>query len=184
MPFHNGYLPREGFKADTVLSLIRSTALNPKLLLPLILLARYTKKGQDLSILHPTAYKRIKILCWLGVARLLNNYFSNGVLNNWVKDRYNWTREIVVITGGAGGIGGQVVQLLAEKGVTVVVLDIQPLTYDAGQFSFPSSNHHRNSLMMREREKKKKQAQGYTTSNATSPLPRPYQRWPRRSDAK
>ncbi|KAM7223267.1 hypothetical protein V8F06_001480 [Rhypophila decipiens] len=132
MPFHNGYLPREGFKADTVLSIIRNTALNPKLILPLILLARYTKKGSDLSILHPTAYKRLKLLAWLGLARVVNNYFSNGVLNNWVKDKYNWSREIVVITGGAGGIGGQVVQLLAEKGVSVVVLDIQPLTYDAG----------------------------------------------------
>lgn len=132
MPFHTGMLPREGFKADTVLALMKSTVLNPKLLLPLILLARYTKKGQDLSILHPTALGRVKTLCWIGVARLLNNYFSDKVLNNWVKDTYNWSREVVVITGGAGGIGGQVVQLLAERGITVVVLDIQPLSYDAG----------------------------------------------------
>lgn len=132
MPFHNGYLPREGFKADTLLSLIRNTALNPKLLLPLILLARYTKKGSDLAILHPIAYSRIKTLCWLGIARVVNNYLSNQVLNNWVKDRYDWSREVVVITGGAGGIGGQVVQLLAERGITVVVLDIQPLTFEAG----------------------------------------------------
>ncbi|KAK3329005.1 hypothetical protein B0H66DRAFT_634253 [Apodospora peruviana] len=132
MPMHNGFLPREGFKADTVIKIIRNTALNPKLLLPLLLLARYTKKGQDLSILHPTVYSRIKTLLFIGLARILNNYFSNGVLNNWVKDKYDWSREIVVITGGAGGIGGQVVQLFAEKGITVVALDIQPLSFEAG----------------------------------------------------
>ncbi|KAK3394300.1 hypothetical protein B0H63DRAFT_42428 [Podospora didyma] len=132
MPLHNGFLPREGFKADTVLKIIRNTALNPKILLPLLLLAKYTKKGENLSILHPLAFSRIKTLFYISIARWLNNYFSKGVLNNWVKDQYDWSKEIVLITGGAGGIGGQVVQLLAERNVKVVVLDIQPLTYTAG----------------------------------------------------
>ena len=39
-------------------------------------------------------------------------------------------KEIVLITGGAGGIGGQVVQLLAERGIKVVVLDVIPMTFD------------------------------------------------------
>ncbi|KAG7293005.1 hypothetical protein NEMBOFW57_003050 [Staphylotrichum longicolle] len=132
MPMHNGFLPREGFKSDTVLKIIRNTALNPKLILPLLLLAKYTKKGQDWAILHPTAHSRLKTLLAFGLIRWISNYFSHGVLNNWVDDKYDWSREIVVITGGAGGIGGQVVQLLAEKGIKVVVLDIQPLTYPAG----------------------------------------------------
>lgn len=116
---------------DTVLGLIRSTALNPSLLLPLILLARFTKKGETLSILHPTAYARLKALLALGTFRILNNWLSDKVLNNWQNDKYTWSREIVLITGGAGGIGGHVVQLLAERGITVVVLDIQPLSYRA-----------------------------------------------------
>ena len=40
MPFHNGWLPREGFTADPVLSLVNKTVLNPVLLLPVLLLAR------------------------------------------------------------------------------------------------------------------------------------------------
>lgn len=132
MPLYNGFLPREGFRADTVLKIIRNTALNPKLLLPLLLLVKYTKKGQDWAILHPKAYSCLKNLLAFGLLRWINSYFSRGVLNNWVDDKYDWSKEIVVVTGGAGGIGGQVVQLLAERGIKVVVLDIQPLTYPAG----------------------------------------------------
>ncbi|KAK4128748.1 NAD(P)-binding protein [Parathielavia appendiculata] len=102
MPMHNGLLPREGFKGDTVLKILRNTALNPKLVLPLLLLAKYTKKGQNWAILHPTAYSRLKKLLAFGLIRWINNYFSRKVLNNWVDDKYDWSREIVVITGGAG----------------------------------------------------------------------------------
>lgn len=137
MPMHNGLLPREGFKMDAILRLIRATALNPKLLLPLVLLARFTKRGQDLAILHPLAHSRLRTLLTLGILRQISNYFSDRVLNNWTSDTYNWRREVVVITGGAGGIGGHVARLLAESGATVVVLDIQPLTYPA-----PSNIHY------------------------------------------
>ena len=130
---HNGFLPREGFKADTVLKIIRNTALNPTLTLPLLLLAKYTKKGQNLAILHPKAYSRLKTALVLGIIKWINSYLSRRVLNNWVEDKYDWSKEIVLITGGAGGIGGQVVQLLAERGIKVVVLDIQPLSYEAGK---------------------------------------------------
>ncbi|KAK3337225.1 hypothetical protein B0T19DRAFT_411876 [Cercophora scortea] len=136
MPFHTGFLPREGFKSDTVLKIIRNTALNPGLVLPLLLLARYTTKGQNLAILHPLAHSRIKTLLWVGLARWLNNWYSRRVLNNGVSDRYDWSKEVVLITGGAGGIGGHVVQMLAERNIKVVVLDIQPLTYDAGHNVF------------------------------------------------
>lgn len=37
----------------------------------------------------------------------------------------------MVITGGAGGIGGGVVKLLAERGIKVVVLDVIPMTFKA-----------------------------------------------------
>lgn len=127
----NGWLPREGFTADVVVRLIGKTALNPALTLPLLLLARFTKKGENASILHPTAYSRVKTLFYMGVARWLSNYYSNRVINNWKADKYDWSKEIVLITGGAGGIGGHVVQMLAERGVKVVVLDIQPLIFTA-----------------------------------------------------
>jgi len=131
MPMHNGWLPREGFTSDVLLKIIGKTALNPFLVLPFLLLARFTKKGEDLSILHPLAFSRVKTLFYFGLARWLSNWYSRGVLNNWVDDKYDWDKEIVVVTGGAGGIGGHIVQFLAEKNIKVVVLDIQPLTYTA-----------------------------------------------------
>lgn len=128
---HNGWLPREGFTGDVVLKLIGKTALNPALTLPLILLARFTKKGENASILHSTAYSRVKTLFYIGVARWLSNYYSRKVINNFTSDKYDWKKEIVLVTGGAGGIGGHIVQMFAERGVKVVVLDIQPLTFTA-----------------------------------------------------
>jgi hypothetical protein len=131
MPMHKGFLPREGFCADVVFKLIRNSALNPALLLPLVLLARYTKRGQDLSILHPKAMRAIVTLLYTSLAGTVGNWYSDKVRNNWVTDKYDWSREIVLVTGGAGGIGGSVVKLFEELGITVVVLDVQPLTFTA-----------------------------------------------------
>ncbi|KAF7872631.1 hypothetical protein EAF04_003549 [Stromatinia cepivora] len=130
MPMRNGWLPREGFRSDSLGSLIKKTALNPAFTLIFLLLARYTKRGNDLSILHETAYSRIRKLFYFGVLRLVSNYLERGVQNNWVDDKYDWQKEIVLIAGGAGGIGGQVVKLLAEKGITVVVLDVIPMSFE------------------------------------------------------
>ena len=129
MPMHKGLLPREGLYAVPILKLIARTALNPSLLLPLVLLARYTKRGQDLSILHHKAYGRIKTLLYLGLARTVSRWLSDKVRNNWVNDRYDWSREIVVVTGGASGIGGAMVKLFDELGIKIVVIDIQAMTY-------------------------------------------------------
>ncbi|KAI0401051.1 NAD(P)-binding protein [Xylaria palmicola] len=132
MPIHNGLLPREGFTADPVLKLLGRTALNPIILLPAYLLAKFTKKGEDFRMLHPTAFSRFKTIFYLALVRYLSRKFSDGVTNSWTDDKYDWPREIAVVTGGAGGIGGHIVKLLAERGVNVVVLDIQPMAFEAG----------------------------------------------------
>lgn len=136
MPMYNGLTSREGFTADVLARWVSKTVLNPALLLPIILAARYTKKGEDMSILHHKAYSRIKTLFYVGLLRWLNNWHSRRAANNFVSDSYNWRSEIAIVTGGSGGIGGHIAQLLAEKGLTVVVLDIQALTYSA-----PSNIH-------------------------------------------
>lgn len=56
---------------------------------------------------------------------------NHRVINNGVSDKYDWENEIAVVTGGSDGIGKKVALLLAERGLKVVVLDIQPLKYEA-----------------------------------------------------
>jgi hypothetical protein len=124
-----------GLTGDPIGRFIKKTALNPAFTLVFILLARYTKKGSDLSILHETAFSRIKTLFYFGLARWVSNYFDVKVLDNWTSDTYDWDKEIVLITGGAGGIGGNVVKLLAEKGTKIVVLDVIPMAFEARMLS-------------------------------------------------
>lgn len=123
--------------------------MNPAFTLAIILLARYTKKGSDLSILHEKAFGRVKTLFYLGLARLVSGYFDRGVLDNWTTDKYDWDKEIVLITGGAGGIGGQVVKLFAERGIKVVVLDVIPMTFETRESpSFSISRWFANHLAL------------------------------------
>ncbi|KAJ2907040.1 hypothetical protein MKZ38_008608 [Zalerion maritima] len=133
MPMHSGLLPREGLTGDPVFRLIGQTALNPTFLLPLVLLARWTKRGEKWRILHPKAFSRLKTLLYLALVRIASSWYSNKALNNWVSDpKWDWPRETAVITGGAGGIGAHVVSLLAERGVRVAVLDVQDMAYEPG----------------------------------------------------
>ncbi|EEU48601.1 uncharacterized protein NECHADRAFT_90141 [Fusarium vanettenii 77-13-4] len=136
MPMHQGLIPREGFCADVVLRLFRRTVLNPALLFPLVLLARFTKSGQDLAKLHPASRHLGTFFC-VALARWASDWASEKARNNWVNDKYDWTREIVLVTGGAGGIGGHMVKLLDERGITVVVLDVQPMS-----FAVSANVHH------------------------------------------
>ncbi|KAF1822019.1 NAD(P)-binding protein [Dissoconium aciculare CBS 342.82] len=131
MPFHNGWLPREGFHGDVVGRILNRTAFNPVLTLAVLLAAKYTKQGGELAAEHKLALTWIRRFFYYGAWRWATTFLDNGVLNNWKKDEYDWKKEIVIVTGGAGGIGGKVVTLLAERGIKVVVLDVIPMTYEA-----------------------------------------------------
>jgi short-subunit dehydrogenase len=132
MPLRSEWrIQREGFTFDTVLSILKHTALNPYQTLPLYLATLYTSKGQELALKHPDALKWLKTLMYLGVFQKVKNFLDAGVYNNWRSDTYDWRKEIVVVTGGSDGIGARIVKLLAERNITVVVLDIQGLKYDA-----------------------------------------------------
>lgn len=104
--------------------------LNPALTLPLVLLARYSQKGAQLSSAHTEAFKYLKTALALGALKLVSNWLDDAVTNNWTNDTYDWSKEVVVVTGGSDGIGKVVVQLLAERGIKVAVLDVQELTYE------------------------------------------------------
>ncbi|KAF5536586.1 retinal short-chain dehydrogenase reductase [Fusarium napiforme] len=60
----------------------------------------------------------------------LNAWYTKRKVNNHVVDpSWDWSREIVVVTGGSNGIGAAIVSRFAEKGVKVLILDrIPPAT--------------------------------------------------------
>jgi len=120
---------REGFTFDTVISLLKYTAFDPRKTLPLYLAALYTAKGQELALQHPEALKWLRRAVFGGLFYRVKKFLDDGVGNNWKNDRYNWSREIVVVTGGSDGIGAKIVAMLATKGIKTVVLDIQEPKY-------------------------------------------------------
>lgn len=66
---------------------------------------------------------------------LFNRYLTDRALNNGNSPaRYTWAKEIIVVTGGAGGIGAEIVKTLAGRGSRVIILDIMPLSYPKGSF--------------------------------------------------
>jgi all-trans-retinol dehydrogenase (NAD+) len=121
---------REGFTFDTVLDLIKKTALNPAITVPLYIASLYTEKGKALAAERPIAAKWLESLFALSVMRSVSGFLDKGVMNNWTNDVFNWEKEIVVVTGGSDGIGALVVQMLAQKGIKIVVLDIQKPKYE------------------------------------------------------
>ena len=123
-----------GFTADTVQSMIQLTLLNPLMTLPLYLFACFNPRGRELAGEHLVALGRLKWCLGLGIARWVNDLFSRGALNNWTRAKFEWSKELVVITGGSDGIGKLMVQLFAERGIKVVVMDVERPTYNLGVF--------------------------------------------------
>jgi len=136
MPSKKPILPREGiFTLDALIVLLKKTAFNPTLTLPLFLLFSYTTKGKALikEFGRETTFKRFKLLVILGVIGRINNILSWGASNNWRRDKFKHGEEVIVVTGGSSGIGASIVQELAQYKIPVVVLDVQPLTFTASK---------------------------------------------------
>jgi hypothetical protein len=76
-------------------------------------------------LLSSTTRNVLAVVLALSVIKTFNRVLSSFVLNNWTSDKYDWSREIVLLTGGCSGIGQHVAHALASKGVKVIVADIQ-----------------------------------------------------------
>ncbi|KAH8426378.1 uncharacterized protein LDX57_004116 [Aspergillus melleus] len=68
----------------------------------------------------------LKAVCTAGILYICGKICSRTILNNCTPDKWDWTREVVLITSGCSGIGEQVARKLAERRITVAVLDIKP----------------------------------------------------------
>lgn len=138
-------LPREGLTLEAAFAPVRLTVLQPLLTGAVILaasqshiletrwpsLAKVSFGVKPIEVLR--TLRSTRTLAFLGVffvfgtLRKLNRLMSRLVLNNFNTDTtWNWPKEVVVVTGGSGGIGGMMVQRFADKNATVISLDIAP----------------------------------------------------------
>jgi NADPH:quinone reductase-like Zn-dependent oxidoreductase len=78
----------------------------------------------------------LRTLLGLSLASSLNNYLNQrssgrGLLGK--RDSYDWSREVVVVTGASSGIGHLVARTLAGRGVKTIVLDVNPPKENIGE---------------------------------------------------
>ncbi|KAH1986129.1 hypothetical protein KXV92_004572 [Aspergillus fumigatus] len=136
------WLSREGFTADVFGKWIQSTILSPWKTLPLLLLAQYTAKARQLAAKRSRSFQVLQLLTLLAVLRNVNAWLNTRTLNNGVSDRYDWDREVVVLTGGSNGIGRRIAQLLGDRGIKVAILDIHSPQEDQGRLP-PTVRFHK-----------------------------------------
>jgi len=75
------------------------------------------------------------VMVWL--VPYAGNIWTNALWKRGFKGffgwhRLDWSQQIVLVTGGSSGIGRMIVDLLAGKKVTVVVLDVRPYQNQMG----------------------------------------------------
>lgn len=132
-------LPREGLTLDFLASGIRKSLLNPNLTLPAalgILLSTTSHWPSTLeripTALPPWAKTTAYSLAATSALLSLTEHLNHGFANNWASDlSWDWSREIVLITGGSSGIGATVAQKLlrANPATTLVIIDFAPLAW-------------------------------------------------------
>uniref|UniRef100_A0A8H7NGI7 Uncharacterized protein n=1 Tax=Bionectria ochroleuca TaxID=29856 RepID=A0A8H7NGI7_BIOOC len=126
-------LPREGFTIDFVGSVARSTILNPSVLIPLTasyyMLKPTYSTGSGLNCVFGIV---IPMLTALTLYLRITDFLNEKYHNNWASDStWDWEKEIVVITGGSGGIGAHLAQQLhhGRSNPIIVIVDCIPLTW-------------------------------------------------------
>ncbi|CAI7592900.1 unnamed protein product [Penicillium manginii] len=118
------WFSNEGFTADVLGKIISGTLLSPWKIVPILALAQYTIKGREIIESRPHLLRALRALATLAILGRLGAWLDHRAINNGQKDHYDWNREVVILTGGSGGIGRHVAQMLGERGIKVAILDI------------------------------------------------------------
>ncbi|GJC80639.1 dehydrogenase RED2 [Colletotrichum liriopes] len=73
-------------------------------------------------------------LCLLGLLPRVNKWLSQRRANNYVADEsWDWSKEIIVVTGGSSGIGAKIVEMLENRNIKTIILDLNPPATKTGR---------------------------------------------------
>lgn len=129
---------RDGFTVDTVLAIQDLTTQNPIFTAGLFAYAlKQAKAPIGVGLLGWLLNRRNRtwgisisgVLFLLSILKRTSDFLSWKARNNGVVDKYSWTKEIVLITGASSGIGARVAQMLTDRGIKVVGVDVQQPLY-------------------------------------------------------
>lgn len=99
-------------------------------------LTQIIRQPRQVSIPPPLSIGLGALAC-IGLLYKSNSYLSRRALNSPAgKDTWDWDKEIVVVTGGASGIGAAIVKLFAEQGIKTIGLDLCRPHPDAGTYIY------------------------------------------------
>ena len=66
----------------------------------------------------------------IGMIPRFNAWLTRRKVNNYLTDSsWDWTKEVVVVTGGSSGIGKEIVLKLAKKHIKVIIVDLNAPGY-------------------------------------------------------
>lgn len=108
-------LPREGFTADFVGRIFRSSILNPIISVPLALSIHWGSSNDSSPPGWRPILEQARVFTYFvvtcGALLHATEYLNKQYHNNWTSSsHWDWHNEIVVITGGSSGIGASLAQ--------------------------------------------------------------------------
>jgi len=128
-PSSSGYIGPvfDNFDVDIVVKVLAHTLFSPFFLffIPVFYFFQGASLFDPIVVLS-TGYLVAVSLFWL--IKWSSTLYRNQGSLFFAPPRIDWSNEIVLITGGASGIGELLANTLAVRSVTVVVLDIHPIT--------------------------------------------------------
>lgn len=66
----------------------------------------------------------------IGLIPRFNAWLTRRKVNNYLTDSsWDWTKEVVVVTGGSSGIGKEIVLKLANKRIKIIIVDLNAPNY-------------------------------------------------------
>lgn len=111
---------------DLVLKVLQHTAFSPFFIA--LVPTFYYFTGSDVhsnAIIYNIAW--FVLVCGFWALQWLSTLYRNQGSLLLRPPRYDWGEQIIVVTGGASGIGELLANTLAVRNVTVVVLDVKPI---------------------------------------------------------